>query len=60
MDGLLNSKHEPKPGLHELKKAFEPVGLEYKNGKLLISNRYDFVDLGDLRATYQLEDFSDR
>ncbi|KAK4503341.1 hypothetical protein PRZ48_004256 [Zasmidium cellare] len=60
MDGVLNSKHEPTPGLHELKKAFEPVGLEYAEGKLLVTNRYDFMNLRDLITTYKLEDFGDR
>lgn len=60
MDGLLNSKHEPMPGLHELKKAFAPIGLAIEGGSMTIENRYDFIDLGHLCATYKLEEFSER
>lgn len=60
MDGLLNSKHEPMPGLHELKKAYEPIGLSIKADSITIENRYNFVDLGHLRATYKLEELGDK
>ncbi|KAJ5750540.1 Glycoside hydrolase family 2 immunoglobulin-like beta-sandwich [Penicillium manginii] len=57
MDGLLNSAHEPLPGLLELKKAFEPVKLEIKGQVLSLKNKYDFLDLLHLQASYKLEAF---
>lgn len=59
MDGLLNSEHEPTPGLHELKKVMQPVGFAFdeKEGKLSVENRYDFADLSHLSATYKIEAF---
>ena len=60
MDGLLNSKHEVMPGLLELKKAYEPIGMSYKDGVLSIENRYDFINLEDhVYLPYKLEEFSD-
>ncbi|KAF9888815.1 hypothetical protein FE257_008184 [Aspergillus nanangensis] len=57
MDGLLNSAHEPLPGLLELKKAFEPVKLQIDGQVLSLKNRYNFLDLGHLQAAYKLETF---
>ncbi|KAJ5153551.1 uncharacterized protein N7482_010029 [Penicillium canariense] len=57
MDGLLNSAHQPLPGLLELKRAFEPVKLEVRKEILAVKNRYDFLDLSHLRASYKLETF---
>jgi beta-galactosidase len=57
MDGLLNSAHEPLPGLLELKKAFEPVKLEIRGHVLSLKNKYDFLDLDHLQASYKLEAF---
>lgn len=60
MDGLCNSEHEPTPGLIELKKAFQPVGLGIVNRELTVQNRYDFISLGHLEAYYTLEEFNER
>ncbi|KAK4193170.1 beta-galactosidase [Podospora australis] len=60
MDGLVNSVHNPTPGLTELKKVIQPVGLAVDGDKLVISNWYDFVDLSHLTATWKLESFGTR
>ncbi|KAJ5229941.1 hypothetical protein N7489_010649 [Penicillium chrysogenum] len=57
MDGLLNSAHQPLPGLLELKRAFEPVKLEVRGQFLALKNRYNFSDLSHLQASYKLESF---
>lgn len=57
MDGLLNSAHQPLPGLLELKKVFEPVKLEVREQLLILKNRYNFLDLSHLQALYKLETF---
>ncbi|CAG7995359.1 unnamed protein product [Penicillium salamii] len=57
MDGLLNSVHEPLPGLLELKRVLEPVKLEVRGQTLFMKNRYDFLDTSHLQASYKLEAF---
>ncbi|KAK8044814.1 hypothetical protein PG993_004838 [Apiospora rasikravindrae] len=55
MDGLCNSEHKPTPGLTELKKVIQPVKFEMEDGKVFITNEYDFVGLEHLVATYKIE-----
>ncbi|KAM0233869.1 hypothetical protein ACHAPO_006737 [Fusarium lateritium] len=55
MDGLLNSQHEPTPGLVEFKKVIQPVGFSYSAGELKIENRQDFAGLEHLTASYKIE-----
>ncbi|CAG8059406.1 unnamed protein product [Penicillium nalgiovense] len=57
MDGLLNSAHQPLPGLLELKRVFEPVKLEVRGQVLTLKNRYNFSDLSHLQASYKVESF---
>lgn len=59
MDGLLNSKHEPMPGLVELKRVMQPIEFHVDEGKKLleVENRFDFVDLSHLTTTYKIEEF---
>ncbi|KAI1109952.1 beta-galactosidase [Nemania sp. NC0429] len=53
MDGLLFSDHTPTPGLIEYKKAIEPVKVvSHTEGTITIVNRYDFVTLDHLEASY--------
>ncbi|KAK4194835.1 intracellular beta-galactosidase BgaD [Triangularia verruculosa] len=55
MDGLVNSVHEPTPGLVELKKVFEPVKVTVEGDYLVIQSIYDFVGLDHLTVTYKAE-----
>ena len=57
MDGLLNSQHQPTPGLLEYKKVIQPLNMELENGMLVIENRYSFIDLDHLVSSYRLECF---
>lgn len=59
MDGLVNSKHDPTPGLVEYKKVMQPVILSMNDGILSIQNRFDFIDIKHLVASYKLEIFGD-
>ncbi|KAI0148675.1 glycoside hydrolase family 2 protein [Xylariaceae sp. FL1272] len=53
MDGVLFSDHTPNPGLIEYKKAMEPVKVVSSTPQqITIVNRYDFVTLNNLEATY--------
>jgi beta-galactosidase len=60
MDGLCNSEHKPTPGLLELKKVIQPVKFDFEDGKIFITNEYDFVELGHLVATYSIESFGEK
>jgi beta-galactosidase len=55
MDGLLNSEHQPTPGLTEFKKVIQPVGFSFADGELKIENRHDFTGLGHLTASFKME-----
>ncbi|KAF4974831.1 hypothetical protein FZEAL_8292 [Fusarium zealandicum] len=55
MDGLLNSAHQPTPGLVEFKRVIQPVGFSLDGKDLKIENRYDFDDLSHLAATFKVE-----
>lgn len=55
MDGLIDSSHNPAPGLSEYKKAIEPVQVLRIEGKgARIINRYDFLTLDHLECTYSI------
>lgn len=59
MDGLCNSEHQPTGGLVELKKVFQPVKFDMENGKVFVTNEYDFVGLEHLIGTYSIESFGE-
>ncbi|RWA14877.1 hypothetical protein EKO27_g217 [Xylaria grammica] len=57
MDGVLFSDHTPTPGLTEYKKAIEPVKVvSYSPENITIVNRYDFITLDHLEASYIILD----
>ncbi|KAK7422544.1 Beta-galactosidase (Lactase) [Neonectria punicea] len=60
MDGMVNSAHEPTPGLTEYKKVIQPVRFEVSGETITVENHYNFVDLSHLAATYKLEEFGDQ
>lgn len=55
MDGLCFSDHTPTPGLTEYKKVIEPIKAKVQNGKLMVTNLHDFVDLNEFIATYTVQ-----
>ncbi|KAI1817045.1 glycoside hydrolase family 2 protein [Poronia punctata] len=57
MDGVLFSDHTPNPGLIEYKKAIEPVKVvSHAAQRVTIVNRYDFITLDHLEASYVILD----
>ncbi|GAP90729.1 putative glycoside hydrolase family 2 protein [Rosellinia necatrix] len=53
MDGVLFSNHTPNPGLIEYKKAIEPIKVvSHTTEKITIVNRYDFITLDHLEASF--------
>ncbi|KAI9163135.1 putative beta-galactosidase [Paramyrothecium foliicola] len=59
MDGLLNSAHQPTPGLTELKKVIQPVGISISGDKIVLQNYYNFVNLDHLVFTYKVEELDE-
>jgi beta-galactosidase/beta-glucuronidase len=58
INGLVAADRTPHPGLWELKKMHEPVGVrpvDLAAGQLEIGNRYTFSDLGGLDGTWLLK-----
>lgn len=56
MDGLLDSKHNPTPGLLEYAKAIEPVQtLSVEGAEVRIINRYDFLTLDHLDCRFVIK-----
>ena len=55
MDGIVNSNHDPTPGLVEFKKVIEPVEVTKKDENTLnVKNWYDFVDLSHCVANWKV------
>ncbi|PSN65078.1 intracellular beta-galactosidase BgaD [Corynespora cassiicola Philippines] len=56
MDGLVDSQHNPTPGLIEYKKAIEPVQFVESDGKgsATFINRYDFITLDHLECKFSV------
>ncbi|MEI7025587.1 glycoside hydrolase family 2 TIM barrel-domain containing protein, partial [Paenibacillus sp. y28] len=57
LDGLLFPDRKPKASVLEVKKVFEPVkveALDVQSGVIRIHNRYDFLSLGHLAASWTL------
>lgn len=59
MDGLLDSQHNPTPGLIEYAKVIEPIVIKIDKDKIKITNTFDFIDLDNYTATYQVVNYSD-
>ncbi|KAB8195984.1 DUF4981 domain-containing protein [Nonomuraea phyllanthi] len=55
LDGLLFPDRTPSPGLAELRKAIEPVGITVEAGEVAVTNKYDTVDLGHLEFRWRVE-----
>ncbi len=56
IDGLLFGDRTPSPGLLEVKKVFEPVGITGSEARIRIENRHTFGDLSSLRVLWGLEE----
>ncbi|KAK4231087.1 glycoside hydrolase [Podospora fimiseda] len=57
MDGLVNSRHDPTPGLVELKKVIQPVLISVEGLTVTITNLYNFIGLEHLTAEYKVQSF---
>ncbi|WP_284638588.1 glycoside hydrolase family 2 TIM barrel-domain containing protein [Paenibacillus silviterrae] len=58
IDGLVTPDRKPHVGLLELKKVIAPVRVEavdLLNGKFMVTNLYDFIDLSHLTGSWKLE-----
>ncbi|MGP3960703.1 glycoside hydrolase family 2 TIM barrel-domain containing protein [Nonomuraea sp. 3N208] len=57
LDGLLFPDRTPSPGLAELAKAVEPVGIvvDVVAGEVGVTNKHDMIDLGHLEFRWRVE-----
>ncbi|WP_135549917.1 glycoside hydrolase family 2 TIM barrel-domain containing protein [Paenibacillus cymbidii] len=58
IDGLVSPDRIPHTGLLELKQVIAPVLIEAEDlagGKLIVTNRYDFIGLGDVVLHWRVE-----
>ncbi|MEV4172892.1 glycoside hydrolase family 2 TIM barrel-domain containing protein [Nonomuraea sp. NPDC049709] len=55
LDGLLFPDRTPSPGLGELRKAIEPVGITVEGASVVVANKYDAVSLGHLEFRWRVE-----
>ena len=58
IDGLVMPDRTPSPGYYEHKKVIEPINVEIESiekKQFRLHNRYDFLDLSHLHATWSVE-----
>ncbi|QDP97968.1 DUF4981 domain-containing protein [Microlunatus elymi] len=62
IDGLVSADREPRPGLIDLKKVYEPVAIDVDDAwrTITITNKYAFSDLDHLRWDWAAEDADGR
>ncbi len=53
-DGIISSDRTPDPGAYEVKKGYQPVLFQWKDGKLVVENTYDFTSLDQLNFRWDL------
>ena len=53
-DGLVFADRSFKAGTYEVKAAYAPFRFEFKNGKLKLTNHYDFTNLDDYTFVYKI------
>ncbi len=53
-DGLVFSDRSFKAGTYEAKNAYLPIRFEFKNGKLRITNHFDFTSFRDYTVNYKI------
>ena len=58
LNGLLQPDRTPNPSLFEVKKIYQNIkvkALDLLAGKIIIENKYDFIDLGFVRGRWELK-----
>ena len=62
IDGLVSADREPRPGLVDLKKVYEPVRIQIDENwsAVTITNKYAFAGLDQLRFDWAVEDAEGR
>lgn len=54
-DGLVFADRSFKPGTYEVKAAYAPFRIDYKNGRLKITNHFDFTSFERYTIKYQIK-----
>ena len=56
-NGLVSPDRKPNPHLNEVKKVYQPIkfeAIDLSNGKIKITNKYDFKNLDNLKFMYNI------
>jgi beta-galactosidase len=53
-DGIVSSDRWPHPALYELKKVHQPVDCVWKNARLEVKNKHDFITLEGLQGEWDI------
>jgi beta-galactosidase len=59
INGVVFPDRSPQPGLWEVKKVYQPVGIEAvdaRTGKLEVTNRFSFTNLDEYEVTWTLQE----
>lgn len=56
VDGLVSLDRQLSPKTRELKESYAPIHYEYNDGKIYVTNRYDFTNLQKHKFVIQLDD----
>lgn len=54
VDGVVSFDRKYKTSTYEVKAAYAPLRIAFLDGKLVITNRYDFTDFADRKLTYSV------
>jgi beta-galactosidase len=54
-DGLLFPDRTPSPALLDVKRIIQPIAFALEDGKVVIRNKYDFIDLSHLQLAWKVE-----
>jgi beta-galactosidase len=53
-NGLVAADRTPHPGLFEVKKVYQDIAFEYKNGSIIVKNKYQYLNLSDFDFKWEL------
>lgn len=53
-DGMVFSDRSFKPGTYEIRSAYAPFRIEWKDGSLVVTNRFDFSSFDTFRFSYEI------
>ncbi len=53
INGLLFPDRAPHPAIWEVKKVYQPIKIDFINGQIELTNRYDFINLSGFQLSWE-------